>query len=89
MEKSVIVYAPQGSGKTLVAESLRQHFGLEHIEEEWDGRHRRPMGVLYLTNFVPTKYKNDWDRRVMSLAEAINCMAKGATLVIPSSSRRH
>lgn len=33
--KSVLVYGPQGSGKTLHAEELRQHFGLAAVLDDW------------------------------------------------------
>lgn len=32
-QKSVIVYGPQGSGKTLHAEALRKHFNLDKVCE--------------------------------------------------------
>ncbi|MFC6351270.1 hypothetical protein H7691_06545 [Stenotrophomonas sp. CW117] len=51
MNRSVIVYGPQGSGKSLHAEKLRQHFGMERIIENWNGSDPFPRdGALVLTN---------------------------------------
>ncbi len=46
----VIVYAPQGSGKTLHAQALMQHFGCSALIDEW--RTGTPVleNALALTN---------------------------------------
>lgn len=67
--KSVIVHGPQGCGKSLHADELRKGFKLDRIVDGWDGQHREPIGVLYLTNHVPARFTND--RRVFSLKEAL------------------
>jgi MoxR-like ATPase len=48
--ESVVVFGPQGCGKTLHAEALRRHFGLVEV---WDagedyGKPVEPRGVLVL-----------------------------------------
>jgi hypothetical protein len=50
MNKSVIVYGPQGCGKTLNAQRIAKHFGLTRIEDDYDGSRFRATGTLYLTN---------------------------------------
>lgn len=67
--KSVIVYGPQGSGKTLHAEELRKGFKLDRVDEEGLGGRFEPTGVLYLTNAVPAHFIGH--RRVFSLKEAL------------------
>jgi len=50
MNKSVIVYGPQGCGKTRHAERIRKHFGLDSIVDDFDPRKGMMLyGVLYLT----------------------------------------
>lgn len=53
MNQSVIVYGPQGCGKTTNAHALAKHFGLHKIVD--DGRQllTEPTGSLYLTNDRP------------------------------------
>jgi len=54
--KSVIVHAPQGSGKTLHAEKLRKHFRLDRIEDEFEllrANEIQSTGVLYLAALNP------------------------------------
>lgn len=34
MKRSVVVFGPQGTGKTLNAEALKDHFGLGYIWDE-------------------------------------------------------
>lgn len=51
----VIIYGPQGSGKTKHAEALKQHFGCTRIVE-WDERPQGQAlrdGDLALTNLEP------------------------------------
>lgn len=51
MKRSVIVYGPQGSGKSRHAEKLRQHFGMDRIIDDWNGSDPFPRdGALLLTN---------------------------------------
>lgn len=48
MNDSVIVYGPRGCGKTTHAETLRKHYGLEHIVDDYHFGARMRKGVLYL-----------------------------------------
>jgi len=52
MNKSIIVYGPQGCGKTVNAERIRKHFGLTgKIVDDWRGIMDHKYGyALYLTN---------------------------------------
>lgn len=48
---SVVVYGPQGCGKTRNADALRQHFGLEHVRDLDPLIGVRPAhGTLFLTD---------------------------------------
>lgn len=50
---TVIVYGPQGCGKSLNAEKLRKGFGLDRVIDDWDGRERLPRhGALVLTHDI-------------------------------------
>ena len=55
-KNSVVVYGPQGSGKTLHAEALRKHFHLDTVIEA-DAPHqvrKAPVkGALVLTIWAP------------------------------------
>ena len=53
--RSVVVYGPQGCGKTTHAAALAAHVGLTTIHDEGDidPRRLRPYGTLYLTNERP------------------------------------
>lgn len=54
--KSVIVHGPQGCGKTLHGEKLRKHFGLDHVQDEFEilrAKEIRAEGVLYLSSVKP------------------------------------
>lgn len=55
MNQTVIIYGPQGCGKSRAAERIRQHFGLERIldnVDSFDLNHVKwmPAGVLYLVS---------------------------------------
>ena len=56
---NVIIYGPQGCGKTRNAEALAAHFGCTSIVDNWDGESEVPDGALALTSepapfpFVP------------------------------------
>ncbi|WOH61942.1 hypothetical protein [Bradyrhizobium sp. BWC-3-1] len=49
MNKSVIVYGPQGCGKTHWKERIARHLGLQFIVDEWDGQKAMSHDTLYLT----------------------------------------
>jgi hypothetical protein len=50
---SVVVYGPQGCGKTQSAPELRQRFGSKRIVDPWDGRSPLSPGDLALTHVSP------------------------------------
>jgi len=51
MPKSIIVYGPQGCGKTTNAEKMRKAFNLKKIVDGWEpGESFEERNVLYLTN---------------------------------------
>lgn len=57
MNESIVVYGPQGCGKTTAAQALATHFGLHTIvdDESLPPKHviRATPGCLYLTNDRP------------------------------------
>ncbi|KKI15154.1 hypothetical protein XA67_04890 [Comamonas thiooxydans] len=71
-KKSVIVYGPQGSGKTRHAEALRQHFLLDTVfdGEEVHGVQELPAsGALILMTHAPER-----TRRALHIDEALRRM---------------
>lgn len=55
MEKIVIIYGPQASGKTVNAEALREHFGCKRTIDDWSGKHdhrKLEAGDLINTNLI-------------------------------------
>ena len=68
-KNSVVVYGPQGSGKTLHAEALRKHFQLQTVIEA-DAPHQvrktPATGALVLTIFAPED-----TRRALHIDEAL------------------
>lgn len=66
--RSVIVYGPQGCGKTRNAEALRIHFGLSTVCEADEWKVQPPLtDALILTNATPP----DEVRRKLSFEEAM------------------
>lgn len=53
MNESVVVYGPQGCGKTLSAKVLQSIYGLDVVVDDWDGAEAIGDGVLVLTNALP------------------------------------
>jgi MoxR-like ATPase len=54
--KSVIVYGPQGCGKTRNADALKKHFALKQVVEEFECLRKSeiaPEDTLYLSNCHP------------------------------------
>ena len=81
--KSVIVYGPQGCGKTRNADALVKHFGVrESVDLEESlirGSQLKQTGVLYLTSRTPEELISDGfidrdARRVFSFDEAMRMM---------------
>jgi hypothetical protein len=56
MNKSIIVYGPQGCGKTRWAERIAKHFGLATVVDDWDG-----LGLLncFNTLYLTAQTAND------------------------------
>lgn len=56
MNKSIIVYGPQGCGKTRYAERMRKHFGLSSVVDDFDPVRTGIIlyGMLYLTSDMRT-----------------------------------
>lgn len=72
MNTSVIIYGPQGSGKSRHAAALAKHFGLQFVEEEWtQGQPLNPTNVLYLTNDRMAAHTMSFGVRVMPLDDAL------------------
>ncbi|QOJ24085.1 MAG: AAA family ATPase [Gammaproteobacteria bacterium] len=47
---SVIIYGPQGCGKTSNAKALAQHLGVGNIKDNWKPGDKLPEDTLALTN---------------------------------------
>lgn len=47
---ALIVYAPQGAGKTTHAEALRKHYGCARVVDDWHLGDKVCEGDLMLTN---------------------------------------
>jgi len=50
MNRTIIIVAPQGSGKTQHAQKLKEKLGCTRIVDEWDGQTPLRPGDLALTN---------------------------------------
>lgn len=60
----VVVYGPQGCGKSLCAQQLLRHFGLRHLVDDWmPGDGIPPAGSLVLTHADLTELTDGRDRR--------------------------
>lgn len=71
MEKSWIVYGPQGTGKTLHRHAIAKALGLRFIVDEWDEREDtfEPLNTLHLATELPAWARNN--RRVLSIGMAL------------------
>ncbi len=70
MEKSVIVYGPQGCGKTTHAHELAGHFGVTNIvDDALDGQRLEVTDHLYLMQERPA-WADDSCRRVFPFDQA-------------------
>lgn len=49
----VVVYGPQGCGKSTQAGSLMMRYGCQRVQEEWDGVSPIHAYTLVLTNLQP------------------------------------
>lgn len=72
MNQSVIIYGPQGCGKTVNAQRLMRHFGLREVVDESPELTRSvaPRGVLVLTCYSPPPSLS-LGLRVLPFAEAM------------------
>lgn len=79
MAKSILIVGPQGCGKTLHAEALRQHFGCTLVHDDWRPSHgivadalmltsRRPGGQLPYLSEAFDAYEFDHAMRLMNAA---------------------
>ena len=61
MQKSWIVYGPQGTGKTMHGPAIAKALGLRNIVDEWDGKETtfKALNTLHLTNNLPA-WAKDW-----------------------------
>lgn len=77
MNKSWIVYGPQGCGKTRNAKAIAKRLGLGKVRDGWDGRkHTFALtDTLHLTNEIPAWAKDN--RRVLTYAEAMEGPLRG------------
>jgi replication-associated recombination protein RarA len=79
MQKSWIVYGPQGSGKTMHARAIAGALGLDPARtvDEWDGRQCTFKGAdtLHLTTDLPAWAEGS--RRVLSIDQALAAVVKG------------
>lgn len=53
MPAVVVIYGPQGCGKTRHADALQARYGCANVIDEWDGRAALPADALALTNAEP------------------------------------
>lgn len=81
--KSVIVYGPQGCGKTKNAATLAAHFGLSHIVDDWTPGNPVPTtSTLILTAADLTDFVHSGEiRRAVPFAEAMRQLRVGDTPV--------
>ena len=72
MQKSWIIYGPQGTGKTLHAPAIAKALGLARIKDGWDGRQSTfdLTDTLHLTLDLPTWARGH--RRVLSIEQALS-----------------
>lgn len=76
MNKSILVFGPQGCGKTTNSHKLAQHFGLTKIVDNWLPEMPFPQfTTLVLTTWMPPDH--ELNRRVYSFENAMKEM-KGA-----------
>lgn len=86
--KSVIVYGPQGSGKTKNAAALAAHFGLTKIiDGDWTPGDRIPKtGALILTNTDLSALREQGEiRRAYPIDEALQLIAPRPIAIQPST----
>ncbi len=73
IKKSVVVFGPQGCGKTRNAEALRVHYGLAHVPDNWNSRDRLPLqDTLVLTHESPAAlHLDELGLQIVPYADAI------------------
>jgi hypothetical protein len=65
---AVVVYGPQGCGKTTNAQRIRQALGLQHVIDDWHPGDPKPADTLLLTCVDDDSLPR---RRALSFAEAM------------------
>lgn len=78
---SIVVYGPQGCGKTRAAQALAKHFGLDTIVDDADSvpsphQFKSTPGHLYLTHQPPV-WADEFDRRVIPFDKAVQLAGLG------------
>ena len=59
MAAPLVVYGPQGCGKTTNARAIADYFRCTSIVDNWDGRSRLPDGALALCTRYPWRRRYD------------------------------
>lgn len=59
MVSPLVIYGPQGCGKTRNASALADHFRCTMIVDDWDGRSALPDGALALCAHYPRGQQYD------------------------------
>lgn len=90
---TIIVYGPQGCGKTTNAEALRKHFGCDEIIDDWESDRSAKEGSLHLTSrdfgAAAVYSRADWreDAQIISFRDAMyeieDSMGKLAAVAAP------
>ena len=57
MSSPVVIYGPQGCGKTRNAQALAAHFGCSRIVDDWDGQSKIEDGCLVLISSIVFGFK--------------------------------
>ena len=85
---NVMVYGPQGSGKSRHAQALMELFGLDQFEElelmsDEELIRIPPAGALILTNLKPHQVGTDWEK--VSIEDALARLAANGRSERPSA----
>ncbi len=59
MAAPLVVYGPQGCGKTANAKAIADYFRCTSIVDDWDGRSPLPEGALALCQRYPNRRRCD------------------------------
>ena len=67
---SIVVYGPQGCGKTTAKDALAEHFGMRHVIDDWVPGSPLPPDALALTNITGVKGAIDFKDALEMLTAA-------------------